>query len=163
LQRGSRTFSCLERRSCLQGKRLPRALCSQLTFASETTDGRYLHAFRVYYDTDSGCVRFEATARRGPLNTIPIWTAFVTPYVGRGDWMKRVGPDTIQFEKLHPYVFSDSYRLPKGSTGKYRLSFTSSEGILSSFSLYVIDTETWTRCETVQRKLLSHQTPISSA
>ncbi|CAN9084151.1 unnamed protein product [Alternaria alternata] len=99
----------------------------KIVFSGETTDNRYLHAFRIYYDTDSGCVRFEATARRGPLNTIPIWTAFVTQYVGRSDWMKRVGPDTIQFEKLHPYVFSDGYRLPKGSTGKYRLTFTSSE------------------------------------
>lgn len=103
--------------------------CFMLTLLSETVDGKYLHVFRVKYDTDSGCVRFEATARRGPMKDIPIWTAFVTPYVGRGDWMKRVGPETIQFEKLHPYVFSDSYRLPKGPTGKYRLSFTSPEGI----------------------------------
>ncbi|KAI4930217.1 hypothetical protein J4E85_004842 [Alternaria conjuncta] len=101
----------------------------RIMFAGETVDGKYLHVFRVKYDTDSGCVRFEATARRGPMKDIPIWTAFVTPYVGRGDWMKRVGPETIQFEKLHPYVFSDSYRLPKGPTGKYRLSFTSPEGI----------------------------------
>jgi len=99
----------------------------RIMFAGETVDGKYLHVFRVKYDTDSGCVRFEATARRGPMKDIPIWTAFVTPYVGRSDWMKRVGPETIQFEKLHPYVFSDSYRLPKGPTGKYRLSFTSPE------------------------------------
>jgi hypothetical protein len=121
-------FLCRERRLCLPGKWPVFVLYLLLTLFSETIDNRYLHAFRVYYDTDSGCVRFEATARRGPLNTIPIWTAFVTQYVGRSDWMKRVGPDTIQFEKLHPYVFSDSYRLPKGSNGKYRLTFTSSEG-----------------------------------
>ncbi|EUC37028.1 hypothetical protein COCVIDRAFT_34451 [Bipolaris victoriae FI3] len=98
-----------------------------IMFSGETTDSRYLHAFRIYYDEDAGCVRFEATARRGPMNTIPIWTAFVTQYVGRRDWMKRVSPDTIQFEKLHPYVFCDSYRLPKGPTGKYRLTFTTPE------------------------------------
>jgi hypothetical protein len=98
-----------------------------IVFSGEITDNRYLHAFRIYFDEDSGCVRFEATARRGPMNTTPIWTAFVTQYIGRRDWMKRVSPDTIQFEKLHPYMFCDSYRLPKGPTGKYRLTFTTPE------------------------------------
>ena len=129
-------FSCPGRRLCFLGKWAVLASYLMLTLFSETTDNRYLHAFRIYYDTDSGFVRFEATARRGPLNTIPIWTAFVTQYVGRSDWMKRVGPDTIQFEKLHPYVFSDGYRLPKGPTGKYRLTFTSSEGTSLSCCLY---------------------------
>lgn len=44
--------------------------------------------------------------------------------------MKRVSPDTIQFEKMHPYVFCDSYRLPKGPSGKYRLTFTTAEGMV---------------------------------
>lgn len=105
-----------------------------LIINSEITDNRYLHAFRIYFDEDSGCVRFEATARRGPMNTTPIWTAFVTQYIGRRDWMKRVSPDTIQFEKLHPYMFCDSYRLPKGPSGKYRLTFTTPEGMINYYS-----------------------------
>jgi hypothetical protein len=93
-------------------------------------DNRYLHAFRILRDEDSGCVRFEATARRGPLKTIAIWTAFVTKYVGHKSWMKRVGNATIQFGELHPYMFCEGYKLPKGPTGKYQLTFTSPEGTL---------------------------------
>lgn len=52
--------------------------------------------------------------------------------------MKRVSPDTIQFEKLHPYVFCDSYRLPKGPTGKYRLTFTTPEGMTIHFSVLIL-------------------------
>jgi len=99
----------------------------KIEFSGEITDSRYLHAFRVYRDTDSGCVRFEATARRGPLKNIPIWTAFVGQYIGDRAWMKRVGGSTIQFGQLHPYVFCDGYRLPKGGTGRYQLTFTTPE------------------------------------
>lgn len=98
-----------------------------MEFSGETADGRYLHAFRIFHDEDSGCVRFEVTARRGPLKTIPIWTAFVTQYIGHKGWMKRVGPSTIQFGELHPYVFCDGYRVPRGSTGRYQLAFTTPE------------------------------------
>ncbi|RMZ71613.1 hypothetical protein GMOD_00006747 [Pyrenophora seminiperda CCB06] len=100
----------------------------EIAFSGETVDHKYKHAFRVYYDYDSGCVRFEATARRGPMKSIPIWTAFVTQYIGRRDWMKRITPDTIEFQKLHPYVFCDSYRVPKNAKGKYQLTFTLPEG-----------------------------------
>jgi hypothetical protein len=104
-----------------------------LTLCSEITDTRYRHAFRVFKDEDSGCVRFEATARRGPLKTIPIWTAFVTQYIGRRTWMKRVGSATIQFRDLHPYMFCEGYRLPKGPSGKYQLTFSTAEGIQHIF------------------------------
>jgi hypothetical protein len=87
-----------------------------------------VHAFRVYLDDDSGCVRFEATARRGPRKNIPIWTAFVTRYVGRHDWMRRVGTYTVQFRELRPYVFCDGYKVPKGATGKYELKFSNPNG-----------------------------------
>ncbi|KAJ4305343.1 hypothetical protein N0V90_000874 [Kalmusia sp. IMI 367209] len=98
-------------------------------FGGEIQDDSYLHAFRIFRDTDSGCVRFEATPRRGPLKTIPIWTAFVTQYVGHRSWMKRVGNCTIQFRELHPYMFTDGYKLPKGPSGKYQLTFTTPKGM----------------------------------
>jgi hypothetical protein len=99
-------------------------------YGGEIQDNTYLHAFRIFKDKDSGCVRFEATARRGPLKTIPIWTAFVTQYIGHRGWMKRVGHSTVQFKELHPYVFHQGYSLPKGPSGKYQLTFTSPEGII---------------------------------
>jgi hypothetical protein len=95
---------------------------------SEITDTKYLHAFRVFRDEASGCVRFEASARRGPRKSIPIWTAFVTQYIGHKSWMKPIGPATIQFRELHPYIFNEVYRLPKGRSNKYQLTFSKQEG-----------------------------------
>jgi hypothetical protein len=102
-----------------------------LTIHSEITDTRYRHALWIFRDKDSGCVRFEVTARRGPLKTIPIWTAFVTQYIGHRGWMKRVGASTIQFGELQPYVFCEPYKVPKGPTGRYQLTFTTPEGRLN--------------------------------
>ncbi|ORY17790.1 hypothetical protein BCR34DRAFT_596663 [Clohesyomyces aquaticus] len=96
-------------------------------FGGEIQDDNYLHAFRIFRDRDSGCVRFEATARRGPLKTIPIWTAFVTQYIGNRNWMKRVGSKTVQLQAMHPYVFCPGYTVPHGTSGKYQLTFTSAE------------------------------------
>lgn len=42
--------------------------------------------------------------------------------------MKRVGAQTIQFRELHPYMFTDGYKLPKGPSGKYQLTFTTPNG-----------------------------------
>ncbi|KAL5458260.1 hypothetical protein PMIN06_003460 [Paraphaeosphaeria minitans] len=98
----------------------------QQEFGGEIQDDTYAyrHALRIFRDKDSGCVRFEATPRRGPLKTIPIWTAFVTQYVGHSGWMKRVGAQTVSFREFHPYMFTDGYKLPKGSSGRYQLTFT---------------------------------------
>jgi hypothetical protein len=125
-------------------------------------DKRYLHALRIYIDHDSGCVRFEATPRRGALKTVTIWTAFVTQYIGHRGWMSRVGSSTIQFGELHPYVFCDGYRVPKGSTGKYQLTFTTPEGMLLLCSCSEADTDAANRREELPRQLPSHQDPMSS-
>jgi hypothetical protein len=138
-----------------------------LTSSSEitgVTDRKHLYAFRIYIDHVSGCVRFEATPRRGPLKTVAIWTAFVTQYIGHKGWMTRVGTSKIQFGELHPYVFCDGYRVPKGNAGKYQLTFTSPEGTLIDLRLpfYGPNADTSDRREELPRQLLSHQDPISS-
>lgn len=43
--------------------------------------------------------------------------------------MKRIGAATVQFRELHPYVFCDGYRVPKGPTNKYQLTFSKPEGM----------------------------------
>lgn len=96
-------------------------------FGGEIQDDTYRHALRIFRDVDSGGVRFEATARRGPLKRIPIWTAFVAQYIGRRSWMKRVGQMTVQFKDFHPYVFCEGYKPPRGPSGKYQLTFTTPE------------------------------------
>ncbi|KAF2633736.1 hypothetical protein BU25DRAFT_328673 [Macroventuria anomochaeta] len=99
----------------------------RIEFSSEISDTHFLHHLRVYRDQDSGVVRFEATPRRGPLIAVPIWTAFVTQFVGDRSWMKKVGLTTVVFRQLHPYVFCEGYKLPKGPSGRYQLNFSASE------------------------------------
>jgi hypothetical protein len=69
------------------------------------------------------------------MNTVPIWTAFVTQFIGQKNWMKRVGRATIQFRELRPYVFHPGYTLPRGPSGRYQLTFTSPDGTLYSFHM----------------------------
>lgn len=52
----------------------------------------------------------------------------MTQYVGHRSWMRRVGAATIQFRELHPYMFCEGYKLPKGASGKYELTFSTAEG-----------------------------------
>ncbi|KAF2085042.1 hypothetical protein K490DRAFT_68242 [Saccharata proteae CBS 121410] len=92
-------------------------------FGAEIRDGTFRHAFRVFRDKDSGGVRFEATALRGPMQRTPIWTAFVTEYIGRRRWMRRVAPKILSLQELRPYVFCDGYRPPQGPDGNYELRF----------------------------------------
>lgn len=99
-------------------------------FGGQIEDDGYLHAFRVFRDRDSGGVRFETTALRGPMNKVPIWTAFVTQYIGSRTWMRMLDSKTVQLRELHPYVFCDKYRPPRSADGRFQLRFTSSRGEL---------------------------------
>ncbi|EON64590.1 hypothetical protein W97_03823 [Coniosporium apollinis CBS 100218] len=92
-------------------------------FGGVTEDDGYQHAFRIWRDRDSGCVRLEATAHRGPMKTTPIWTAFVTQYIGSRTWMTRLGSKVIEFMDLHPYVFTNGYKPPRGLGGRFELRF----------------------------------------
>lgn len=95
---------------------------------------------------------------------IPIWTAFVTQYIGRGNWMKRVGSCTVQFRELHPYMFTDGYKLPKGPTGRYQLTFTTPEGMFMVVSPSVeLALLTVHRPKKLHGDLPSHPSQMSSA
>lgn len=107
-----------------------------IEFSGEIEDDRYLHAFRVFRDRNTGVVRFEATARRGPMQKTPIWTAFVTEYVGAKGWMRRVGPRIVSLSALHPYVFCDNYSPPRGRDGHFELRFKLRSGALGSFNSF---------------------------
>jgi hypothetical protein len=70
--------------------------------------------------------------------------------------MKRVGSATIQFRDLHPYMFCEGYKLPKGPSGKYQLTFSTAEG-KQDIPLLVRTKLTCTRCEGVYGHLPPHQ------
>ena len=88
------------------------------------------HALRLFRDHSSGVVRLEACALRGPMKDIPLWTAFVTRYVGDPDWVQpmRGGIVSLAVLKPPPYVFLSRYRVPHESNGEYLIRFDSTEG-----------------------------------
>ena len=98
-------------------------------FGGQIEDGRFLHALRVYRDQDSGGVRLEATACRGPMKKTPIWTAFVTREarddLRESTWPLRTGPKTVRLANVKAvFVFCDSYRPAKGRAGEVELKFS---------------------------------------
>ncbi|KAI9704431.1 MAG: hypothetical protein M1836_007294 [Candelina mexicana] len=91
-------------------------------------DDNFLHALRIFKDRDSGGVRLEASVLRGELQRTPVWTAFVTQYLGSTNWMRRIEPKVIQLRDLHPYVFSPDYTPQRGPRGEHELRFTTAQG-----------------------------------
>lgn len=71
--------------------------------------------------------------------------------------MKRVGNATLQFGELHPYVFTEGYRLPKGPTGRYQLTFTTPEGTFADYMGVGRLLMTWIRCKELQGTIQPNQ------
>lgn len=116
----------------------------KLEFSGELHDPltQSRQVLRIYRDYNSGGVRFEVTPPlKGHKALTPIWTAFVRQYIGDSSWMKKVGPCTIMFRELRPYVFCQGYSVPKATgdktgkgRGRYQITFTSSDGKLHLLS-----------------------------
>lgn len=110
-------------------------------FTGYLSENSTTYWFRMICDQDSRGVRFEV-AELGIVGHVPLWTAFVTQYIGENGWMEDMGHGSVQFRELHPYVFDQEYVVPKGPTGKYTVTFTSQAGMLRPFS----DLHFWKAC-----------------
>jgi len=102
----------------------------EIIFGGVIKDEGKLHALRMFKDRGSGVVRLEACALRGPMNDVPIWTAFVNRYVGDLDWMQleRGGIVSLAALRPPPYVFLAGYEPPRSMDNDYLLQFTTTEG-----------------------------------
>ncbi|KAI9843141.1 MAG: hypothetical protein M1837_006594 [Sclerophora amabilis] len=99
--------------------------------AFKIEDDGYLHALRIFKDKHTKGVRLEASVLRGELKGMPVWTAFVSQYMGSSSgWAKRVRSKVVQLSELHPYIFSSSYTPPRGRTGHHELTFLTSRDAL---------------------------------
>ncbi|TKA70603.1 hypothetical protein B0A55_06711 [Friedmanniomyces simplex] len=98
-------------------------------FAGVIEHGDMRHALRLFRDRASGGVRLEASAKRGPMQDVPIWTAFVTKYVGDRDWpqYERDGVVSLAAIRPPPYVFLPRYEPARNRADEYVLQFTISE------------------------------------
>lgn len=110
----------------------PNGEFESMEFAGQISHESLLHALRVYKDRGSGVVRLEASALRGPMKNVPLWTAFITRYAGDPDWAALEGPGLVSLAALRPppYVFLAGYEPPRNRRGEYVLQFTTSEGQL---------------------------------
>ena len=99
-------------------------------FAGVIRHGDMRHALRIFRDRSSGGVRLEASAKRGAMQDVPIWTAFVTRYAEDPDWPQYEGSGMVSLAavKPRPYVFLPRYEPARNSAGEYVLQFMTSEG-----------------------------------
>ncbi|KAK5117946.1 hypothetical protein LTR62_003990 [Meristemomyces frigidus] len=100
----------------------------ELIFGGIIQHGSMLHALRLFRDTTSYGVRIEASALRGVMKDVPIWTAFVTRYATDPDHVQYEGKGFVSLIALRtpPYVFLPSYEPLRSREGQYLLGFTTS-------------------------------------
>ncbi|KAJ5155555.1 hypothetical protein N7492_008358 [Penicillium capsulatum] len=96
-------------------------------YGGQIIDDDYPHALRVYQDTITGAVRLQASVHLSDMDRTPVWTAFVTPHLGRRGWLRLSGPKTVVVRDLNPIIMmsADDYNPPQLETGEHVLKFTS--------------------------------------
>ncbi|KZF22502.1 hypothetical protein L228DRAFT_127436 [Xylona heveae TC161] len=97
-------------------------------FGGQIYEDGYLHALRIFKDRDSRGIRLEASVLEGELERSPVWTAFITPYVGSSSWIRRRDSCRIYLRELHPYIFAPDYTPLRGPRGEHVLYFTTPDG-----------------------------------
>ena len=102
----------------------------EVRFGGVVKHGQYLHALRLFRDRGSRVVRIEASAYRGPMEDVPLWTAFVTKYLGDQAWAELEGTTVVSLAALKPppYVFLTGYH-PQKRGNEYILQFDKSSGM----------------------------------
>ncbi|KAF2665279.1 hypothetical protein BT63DRAFT_60541 [Microthyrium microscopicum] len=83
------------------------------------------HALRLFRDTLSGGLRFEARPLRGPKMHVPLWTAFVAREVHETGWVRRVGGTQLELKRLDQHIFVDGYIPTLGRSGRFVIDFDS--------------------------------------
>ncbi|KAJ6263333.1 hypothetical protein Dda_1896 [Drechslerella dactyloides] len=66
------------------------------------------HFLRVFRDENTGAVRLAAFVKDGDLHQLPVWTAFVTPYLFQKGWLTRQS-SRVQLASIHLVSFSDTW------------------------------------------------------
>lgn len=108
----------------------PHGEAEVVQFGGVIQDGSLCHGLRVYQDQGSGAVRLEASALRGPMKDVPLWTAFVTRYATDPDWAHLESSSTVSLAALKPppYVFLAGYHPPRRGR-EYLLQFDTPRGM----------------------------------
>ncbi|KAH9811176.1 hypothetical protein Tdes44962_MAKER05909, partial [Teratosphaeria destructans] len=103
----------------------------ELLYGGVVRDGELAHTLRLFLDHGSGAVRLEASAYRGRMRDVPLWTAFVTRWANDPDWAG-LEPGSRKIVSLAvirppPYVFLLGYMPPQNTQGQYIMHFVHQE------------------------------------
>ncbi|GFF49808.1 hypothetical protein IFM51744_07178 [Aspergillus udagawae] len=95
-------------------------------FGGQILDDNYLHALRIYRDKVSGAVRLQASVHKGEMKRAPVWTAFITQYLGTRSWIRRPDSKVVVLRELRQtiFMFAADYTPQKTSRGDHILQFT---------------------------------------
>ena len=109
-------------------------------FGGEIRHDDLLHALRLYRDRTSGVLRLEASALRGPMKDVPLWTTFVNKYAHEPAWAEWEGSGVVSLAALKPppYVFLAGYEPLKNRNNEYVLQFTRNDGKLHDRSIAAV-------------------------
>ena len=99
-------------------------------FGGVIKDGNLRHGLRIFKDHSSGVVRLEASALRGPMSDVPLWTAFITHYANDPQWADLENGNVVSLVALRypPYVFLAGYEPPRRGPKEYILQFDTRRG-----------------------------------
>lgn len=95
-------------------------------FGGLILDDNYIHALRIYHDRLSGAIRLQASVHEGDMKRAPVWTAFISAYIGSPYWVRRIN-NKVLLRELPRVVFFPEYTPPKTSRGEHLLKFTSED------------------------------------
>ncbi|KAJ5167973.1 uncharacterized protein N7482_003567 [Penicillium canariense] len=98
-------------------------------YGGQIFDDDYPHALRVYRDKVTKAVRLQASVHKGDMDHTPVWTAFVTPHLGRRRWLRIIDDRTVIVRDLKPIVLmsADDYTPPQTNRGEHVLKFATPE------------------------------------
>ena len=104
-------------------------------FSGKIDDSGYKHVLKIYRDRDTRAIRLQASESSGELQNAPVWISFLTYKIFSEGLMSRVGPKIVHFNDPQPYIFTESYRIPRGPIDEHELRFpdsTDADSFMSS-------------------------------
>lgn len=103
----------------------------KIEFGGVIKHGDLRHGLRLFKDRTSGVVRIEASALRGPMSDVPLWTAFITNHADDPHWAELEAGNLVSLVALRyaPYVFLRGYEPPRRGSREYILQFDNRRGM----------------------------------
>ena len=140
-------------------------------FSAVIIDDNYQHALQIFKDIDSGGIRIQASALKGPLKRqvyynifsnlhylinykarMPVWTAFINHNITAKTWARLSESRKVHIVDMQRYIFQfdEDYSPQLGPKGEHELYFIESSGKWSSPYYFPVSASNYARrCATI--------------